>query len=923
MQLSWKWLEPVKLKAAHFAAPERANIYAACLEVSLLDPHVAGRLGKRPGATHEAVVREMHKPRWQAAAIDRAAGPTRRAYDLAAASTAQIRGMWLSAVEAAETNWLITCGLFGLASIGLAVILGWLALLGVVLGAAAAMLTLVWWPSGFLFHRRLNLLAGWYCIVWLFRRYRLGVHAARWGFFLETRGTRPLVEHVVLQLLGDDPDSVYIPSDTDGLRAPRAPAYIVSNSAMKQLKRKLAHIDEGTIAVCGPRGTGKSTLLETCVEDARFGVLVQAPAAYAPLDFLVSLFVRVCVEYIRGQGYPVPELTRLSPMLRLARTVRRWVKQVSRWSAFALPALALFCLGLSAPVRSLYEKYASTVADFLRQHGSALHKQALSVWNGHAIGLGVVICLVALVWWHSRQDLWPAKLLGRLWTRHSTFLGGSIVAVSLGSVFADERMRHQFTELPEGTLATCIGLLGLWLVLHGVREVLDEPGTPLGGHNTALILRPPATTVGGYLLYLLVTTPQTNQLLSDPQNPVRLCGALAGVLIVRAGYWRLKPVEPALVTRCRNYLYRLQTIQTTASTWSGTAPQLLAIGGSHSTTVSTMPPTMPELVAEFRELLGDIAEGKTALAGKVVIAIDEVDRLGSDREALEFLREIKAILGVRHVHYLISVAEDVGATFVRRGLPHRDVTDSSLDDIIHVPPSMLAESHEILSTRSKTLTEPYTLLAHSLSGGILRDLLRYGLQIKETQDRTQAQELPDIAYDLILDELSETLAGFRTLLSKHQWTPGTSDTLTAFRFLCNQLRDVCPCTEPELRQALGTFVFEGVDSHADPAPDRELSDEARQLVDEASAYAYFSLTLLEVFGEKGLKHRASRARAFGADGAPERLAEARQELAISPYSARTLINSIRMAWELPLSPASRLDLPAPRRARCSRHHARL
>jgi hypothetical protein len=920
MQLTWKWLEPARLKAAHFAAPERESIYAACLDASLLEPHVAGRLGKRPGASHEAVVREMSTSRWQTAATERATGPQQRAYDKALASTARIEGYRRAAIDVAETNWWPTCVLFGLTSIVLVVALGWLAALGAVLVAVAAMLSLVRWPGGFLFHRRLNLLAGFYCIVWLFRRCRLGVRAARWGAILETKGTRPLVGHVVLQLLGEDPDSVYVPSHADGLRAPRAPDYVVSNSAMKQLKRKLDHIEDGTIAVCGPRGTGKSTLLEACVEDARFGVLVQAPAAYAPLDFLVSLFVRVCVQYIDDQGYTVPELTRLSPMLRLARTARRRARQLGRWIVFALPALALFCLGLSAPVRALYADYASTLADLLRQQGSALHKQALSVWNGHAIGLGVVICLVALVWWRSRHDVWPVRLLGRLW-RHSSFIGMTIAVVSVGSVLTDERMRHQAADLPKGTVLTCLWLFLLWMVLHGVREVLDEPGAPLSGHDMSLVLRPPATVTGVYLLYVLVTTPQTNQLLSDPDNPIRLCGAIAGALIVRAGYWHPKPAEPALVARCRNYLYRLQTIQTTASTWSGTAPQPLAIGGSHATTVSTVPPTMPELVTEFRELLGDIAKQKTLFGGRAVIAIDEVDRLGSDTEALDFLREIKAILGVRHVHYLISVAEDVGATFVRRGLPHRDVTDSSLDDIIHVPPSTLAESNKILSARSETLTEPYALLAHSLSGGVLRDLLRYALQIKETQDETQAHELPDIAYDLILEELSETLAGFRTLLSKHQWTPSTSDTLTAFRFLCNQLRDACPCTEPELRQALETFATESAEGHAAPAPDRELVDEARQLVDEASAYVYFSLTLLEIFGEKGLEYRTSRASAFGADGAPERLAEARQELAISPYSARTLINSIRMAWELPLGPANRLDLPASR-AVCPRHRVR-
>ncbi|MEV8393461.1 MULTISPECIES: ATP-binding protein [unclassified Streptomyces] len=76
------------------------------------------------------------------------------------------------------------------------------------------------------------------------------------------------------------------------------------------------------------------------------------------------------------------------------------------------------------------------------------------------------------------------------------------------------------------------------------------------------------------------------------------------------------------------------------------------------------------------------------------------------------------------------------------------------------------------------------MLAHALSGGILRDLLRYGLQIREIQDKTQSHELTDLSRHLVLEELAETFAGFRTLLSKQQRTHNTSDVLASFRTLC-------------------------------------------------------------------------------------------------------------------------------------------
>jgi hypothetical protein len=68
---------------------------------------------------------------------------------------------------------------------------------------------------------------------------------------------------------GGDPDSLFIPDDYEwGLRAPRAPGYVVENAARRQLERKLTHLEDGTIAVCGPQGAGKTTLLEQSVEKA-------------------------------------------------------------------------------------------------------------------------------------------------------------------------------------------------------------------------------------------------------------------------------------------------------------------------------------------------------------------------------------------------------------------------------------------------------------------------------------------------------------------------------------------------------------------------------------------------------------------------------------------------------------------------------
>ncbi|MFE2267144.1 hypothetical protein [Streptomyces griseosporeus] len=911
------WLDAWGAKAEDFLdGGDKELIYYRCVRAALADPATERLLGKRNGVTKDAVFERMRTVRYHRYATIRCPSP---ALDEAVQKLEEILEKYERADHEGDWNWRVVCSLIGLSAIALLTFGGLLALLVAGLAMAAVLFTLFWRGSAAWFNLRQAFTAAALRISWLVQRFEVGVCAARWGEQLQERGTGPVVADLVRHMLGDDPDSLFIPEDYDwGLRAPRAPGYVVENGARRQLERKLSHIEDGTIAVCGPRGAGKTTLLEQSVKKAGFGVLVQAPATYTPHDFLLSLSVQLCEKYMRDRGYEPPELARLSPARRLLRRLKTQAKRLGRWSSFAVPALALLVLGLSASVRGLCTQYATSVADFARTHAEQIRHAAGEVWRGDAVIASLMVTVAGLVWWRSRHAPWLPRLLGRLWMRGSRPLGLLLAWSSAGTVVLDHQMRRQaqYFQRTQPTELGATGLyIGLLLVVWWLLRLARDSGVefPLGRWHVSLerIFRPFAAAAGTYLLLYLIDNPQTHALLADPDNPLRLAGIIAGVLLSKAGDWRPPPEEPELVTRCRSHLFRLQTIQQAShGMTTGAASPLLTLGTNHTASVSTVPPTYPELVDKFRDLLKSIAREKAKQGKTVVIAIDEVDRLGTDTQALAFLSEVKAILGVPDVYYLISVAEDVGAAFVRRGLPHRDVTDSSLDDIIHIQPSTITESRTILAKRSQSLKDPYVMLAHALSGGILRDLLRYGLQIREIQDKTQSHELTELSRHLVLEELAETFAGFRTLLSKQQWTPDTSDVLASFRTLCGYLRDPCPCTEADMLHTLEQFAFHphlpqpDAATSPDTAARQELTSEARQLIDEASAYAYFSLTLLDIFSTEGLERRTQLAAAHGPDGDPERLADARQELAISPYSARPLIDTIRKAWSLPLAPTA-------------------
>ncbi|WP_405468135.1 P-loop NTPase fold protein [Streptomyces anulatus] len=805
------------------------------------------------------------------------------------------RFSWVAVALSLAALLALAAGVFGMAGL-----LGAAFALAVFAGGARA-----WGGSAGLYVAGC-LRTGWLCLRWGVARLALGVESVRWGD-VTGRRIEPAVWRMTRGLLGDDPDSLLVSDSFDGLRSSRSRAYRIDNAALQTLTRKLSHMDSGTVAVCGPRGAGKSTLLETTVDRADFGLLAQAPASYTPHEFLLSLSVDLCESYMRHHGHTVPPLVQLSPLRRLLRRARSRVARLLGWAAFALPAAAAVVLGVGAAVRRSVGEQMPFFQE-ARRFGEERIDDAAGIWQGHAAaGTGVTIALLGVAWWRARNSEWIRDAARGAWRAVASVAGLALIGTALAGVAQDVWIAEHLKTAVAVVVAPVVVSGVLWLLFSAAADFIPQFEISGWEIRPRVLLGVLAGLTGWAGLLYAVRSPGVQGVLASPENALHLAAVITGVLLLHVRHWAPKPAERHLVTRCRSHLFRLQAQLSASTALTAGTPQFLTLGTSHTTSVATLPPNFPKVVQEFRDLLARIAAEFQERDESVVIAIDELDRLGTDTHVLAFLAEIKAIFGVEHVHYILAVAEDVGAAFVRRGLPHRDVTDSSLDDIVHVQPATLEESRALLDKRAE-LTAPYALLTHTLAGGIPRDLIRYGRRIMDMKDKTRSGKLVRIARQLILEELSETLAGFRTLLSKQQWTPGTGNVLNSFRTLVTLLREPCPCTEGELRGALQQFAFYQTGDAA-AAPGHELIDEARHLIDEASAYTYFSLTLLDIFAENGLERRTRQAAQRGPDGNPERLAHARQELAVSPYSSRPLIEAIRKAWSLPMSPSNVIRWP--------------
>ncbi|MGI5144274.1 P-loop NTPase fold protein [Streptomyces sp. CA-106110] len=697
-------------------------------------------------------------------------------------------------------------------------------------------------------------------------------------------------------------DLVLRAEDTAGLRAATDRSYVVPSRAEAELNRKMEQMDGGTIALCGPRGSGKTTLLDGTLERATLGVRTHTPTGYAPHDFLLSLFVDVCERYIVLRGYQAPSFRRLSRMRpRLSRLrLRPRQRRAARPVLFALLAGAFFALSMTLGAQDLVHEYGDRVDSELATTQDTATHLAWWLWGEERVVTAVAAALIGLVSWRLRSTKWVKPTVRLLWRGGWQGAGALLIVVAAGTVFTDPditRLLDSLSSSPEGGLRHALVFWFLAWVFRGA-EFKASTAVTVDRYTQAwrVLMKFGYQACHFGALMSLLADDVWRAMLLDDGNPGRLAMALCGWLVMGVPDLHMRPTAPSLVADCRDHLLSLRTVQTSSAGWNAGVPLAGAsLSGQYGTSVSTIPSNFAELAHDFRALLARIARELRDQEGSFVIAVDELDRLGSDASALAFLNEIKAIFGVPYVHYIISVADDVGATFVRRGLPHRDATDSTLDDVVNVQPFLLEESQALLTRRVPGLTETHVLLVHALAGGIPRDLIRYGRRVVDLHLATGDNGLATVARRLIFEELAEVIIGFRVLLAKQPGTDESGVVLSAFRDLAVGLRNA---PAPDLDDALKVFAFEGRVTPQHPgAP---VPEPAGQLIMEASAFAYLSLTLLDVFANPDFPRRRSLAAARGYAGDPALLAEAKQELGVSAFSARVLITAIRIAWGLPV-----------------------
>jgi hypothetical protein len=131
------------------------------------------------------------------------------------------------------------------------------------------------------------------------------------------------------------------------------------------------------------------------------------------------------------------------------------------------------------------------------------------------------------------------------------------------------------------------------------------------------------------------------------------------------------------------------------------------------------PATLSSLVMQFRLL----ASKAGAVTGRVVIAIDELDKMADPEKVRDLLRDIKAIFEVRHVHFLVSVSDEAARNLSVGALTGRDEFNSSFYTVVQAQPATPGECAELLVRRGGVPTDVSLALA-VLAGGNPREVVR-------------------------------------------------------------------------------------------------------------------------------------------------------------------------------------------------------
>lgn len=321
------------------------------------------------------------------------------------------------------------------------------------------------------------------------------------------------------------------------------------------------------------------------------------------------------------------------------------------------------------------------------------------------------------------------------------------------------------------------------------------------------------------------------------------CWLLSSVATAVAGIPRRRRLRglASLERQTRKQLDQIRFLQTYTTGWSGklSMPLRGEAGRTWSTQRAEQQLTHPEVVDKFREFAAFASQrlqDEGVSEHHLIIAIDELDKIGEPEKAHQFINDIKAIFDVPGCLFFVSVSDDAVLNFEQRGLAVRDAFDSAFSEMIRLEHFTLDESRLWIALRLIGLPEQFGYLCHCLAGGLPRDLKRYAI---EMIDMAAAVYRPTIA------QVTQAFVA-RELQSKAHALAGVANALPATAELAELTGEILQIREMREPVELKRFAARVRVGQATV----DLADPVTRLRWHAACFALFCATVLEVFTDQ-------------------------------------------------------------------------
>jgi energy-coupling factor transporter ATP-binding protein EcfA2 len=244
--------------------------------------------------------------------------------------------------------------------------------------------------------------------------------------------------------------------------------------------------------------------------------------------------------------------------------------------------------------------------------------------------------------------------------------------------------------------------------------------------------------------------------------------------------FRARPSQDRIVHLSNDVLNLIGSSRTDQWTIAGgLSAKGASLNRQKQTTITQKELTHPELISAFTQFL----ESYGRFDGhKILIAIDELDKLASAEEAIGAINSLKDLFHLPNTHFVVSVSEDALIRFVMRGIPFRDVFDSSFDDIVQVEPPSPEDAWKLLSHRTGGFPISVALFCYAWSGGIPRDLIRTArecVNIRRRLDRPVT--VGELALPIVRNDVKDALAAALTTTLTEGSTLGVESMLALRR----------------------------------------------------------------------------------------------------------------------------------------------